>query len=448
MARILIVTAWYYPFIHPRAHRWTSLAEYWAAQGHQVDVVCARRRDCPAYSVLNGVQVQRVGFDSLKELFYYWRRSAKGRGRVGAGVQRPGWGMRLLTGLYSGIWKKIYFPDDAAIWFFPARRKVLELLRKDSYDALITVSLPFTGHLIGLAAKRHFPDVHWLADIGDPFTIQAQPLNNSLFYKNLSRRLEKRVLEQADQLTVTHPAAKRAYHKYFGSVAQKIQLAPPLLHPIPPEEPSTKPNPLALPSSIKHGIRLGYFGALYAPVRTPDAFLVLLEKVFLNRPDLIGRLQAHFFGDVFPEFFQKLNKAEAVQLHGLQSRQTVRAAMQQMDFLLNIGNTTDYQLPSKVVDYLAAGKPVLHLSYVADDPFVAFWGDAPGLLVLKIEPEGVSDVMVLRLLDFLENSPSCFSVGKLEAFSIRAIANTYAGLIPGLTPSLSTSETEAKPAHH
>jgi len=77
MSRLLIITAWYHPFIHPRAHRWTALAEYWAAQGAEVHVVCARRRDCPRESVVNGVQVHQVGFDSLKEVFYYWFGSAR-----------------------------------------------------------------------------------------------------------------------------------------------------------------------------------------------------------------------------------------------------------------------------------------------------------------------------------------------------------------------------------
>lgn len=445
MARILIVTAWYYPFIHPRAHRWTSLAEYWAGQGHEVHVLCARRRDCPSQGVLNGVQVHRIGFDSLKELFYYYFGGAKGRGRVGAGAQQPTWSLRLLSWFYSSFWKKIYFPDDACIWYFPARKAAIKILEQAEFDAILTVSLPFTGHLIGRAAKREFPQLHWLADIGDPFTIQAQALNNSFFYGALSRDLEKKVLAEANAVVVTHTGTKRVYRKYFGAAVEKIQIAPPLLH---PESIAEYPEQPRKPGSI----HLAYFGALYAPVRMPDAFLQLLELSFQASPDLKNRLQTHFYGDVFPEFYPKLSKAAGVQLHGLQSRQTVRIAMQRVDILVNIGNTTDYQLPSKVVDYLAAGKPVLHLSYVDEDPFVACWGTAPGLLVLRVRAGGFSSEEVLRWLGFLENPPACYSGATLHEylrpFTLSAVAQIYAGLIPALKPARSIPKILEAPAHH
>ena len=90
--RILILCPWYAPFIHPRAHRWTALAEYWAAQGHETHVVCGKKRGEPAKGLRNGVWTHRVGFDSLKELIYYWGGEQKARGRIGAKPQaRAAW---------------------------------------------------------------------------------------------------------------------------------------------------------------------------------------------------------------------------------------------------------------------------------------------------------------------------------------------------------------------
>lgn len=403
---------------------------------------------------MNGVQVHRVGFDSLKEVAYYYSGSAAGRGRVGVGVQRPGTGMRLLSWLYNLIWKKIYFPDDACLWFFPARRKALALLDSQDFDAVITVSLPFTGHLIGLSVKRHFPILHWLADIGDPFTIQARPLNNPYLYKRLSRKLERSVLERADAVVVTNTGAKRACERVFGTDSEKIRVISPLLHPaVLPEQGISTDKPIA--SAFLHApartLHVGYFGALYAPVRMPDAFLDVLEKTFAARPDLKGRLQVHFFGDVFPEFYDKLNRQCAIHLYGLRSRQEVRAAMHQMDILINIGNITDYQLPSKAVDYLAAGKPVLHLSYLDEDPFVQFWGDWPGLLSLVVENNCVSEESIDAWLGFLlarhPAVPTEAIAVRTRPFRIAAIAEAYASIcgLPPLLPSI--SDIAAIPVH-
>ncbi|HRI59616.1 MAG TPA: hypothetical protein PK228_07830, partial [Saprospiraceae bacterium] len=126
--KILIVTAWYHPFIHPRAHRWTALAEHWVSEGHEVHVLTARHRDCPDTSVVNGVRVRRVGFDSLKEAVYYYFGGKNPRGRVGAVPQKPGWLTRLAGWVYNTFWKNIYFPDDACLWYFPAKKKTREIL--------------------------------------------------------------------------------------------------------------------------------------------------------------------------------------------------------------------------------------------------------------------------------------------------------------------------------
>ena len=36
--------------------------------------------------------------------------------------------------------------------------------------------------------------------------------------------------------------------------------------------------------------------------------------------------------------------------------------------LISIGNMNTHQLPSKVIEYLSTGKPVIHFAEVADDP--------------------------------------------------------------------------------
>jgi hypothetical protein len=453
--RVLILTAWYHPLIHPRAHRWTSLAEHWAAQGHEVHVLCALRRDCPDESVLNGVRVHRAGFDSLKEVVYFWSAMDTGRGRVGAGVRKPGCLERVAFRLYQTIWKNLYFPDDACLWYFPARRKLRSLLKSVSFDAVVSVSLPFTGHLLGWAAKRQKPELHWLVDIGDPFTIQPKPLNNALLYGRLSRRLERQMLENADAVVVTNAGAVQAYREQFGEVAGKMQVAPPLWRPQPLPKMSEGPaiengkncgsgcqialswnQPITRelpPPPVRAGLEVGYFGALYAPTRTPNAFLDLLKKTHATRPELYKRLTIHFFGEVFPEFYEALSRTPGIQMHGLRSRAETQDAMQQMDFLLHIGNTTTYQLPSKVVDYLAAGKPVVHLSYVERDPFVEFWGDVPGLLVLLVRDGRVTEMDMLRWLDFLTKKhpePSeTERLGRVRKFTVPAVAAAYEKLI-------------------
>ena len=43
-----------------------------------------------------------------------------------------------------------------------------------------------------------------------------------------------------------------------------------------------------------------------------------------------------------------------------------------MHILLSIGNTNIYQLPSKVIEYISLGKPVLHFAEIPNDPMYKF----------------------------------------------------------------------------
>jgi len=432
--KILIVTAWYAPFIHPRAHRWTAVAEHWASEGHAVHVLTARVRECGQNETLQGVQVHRVGFDSLKEWVYYWLGSQGARGRVGRKPEKPSLTLHFTSWLYKTVWKNMFFPDDACVWYFPARRKLRQLLDSETFDAVFTVSLPFTGHLLGLATlptdqscKTGKP--FWLADIGDPFSFQAKLPNNRFFYQKQNRQLEQKVLEKADAVTVTTEATLCKYRELFGEKAvATMRVIPPLLvvQPIVNHHSSLV---------IGHSsfVKIGYFGAFYAPTRTPDAFLDLLSQTFALRPDLRERLKVHFYGEIFPEFFEKLNHEPSIQLHGLCSRDEVQAAMQQMDILINIGNATDFQLPSKAVDYLAAGKTVLNLSYVENDPFVELFKGNPMLFNLNVENGRVGNHELVRWLAWLEMEKPSLSRAEIRAriapFLVERIAKQYLELI-------------------
>jgi len=321
-----------------------------------------------------------------------------------------------------------------------------QLLENECFDAVITVSLPFTGHLVGLLTFRKFQTFgklkpFWLADIGDPFSFQAKSPNNAFFYQKKNRRIERKILESADALTVTTEATLRKYSEQFGEKSvEKMFVVPPLItnHKSTNHQ-STNHQSTNHQSTTPPITKIGYFGSLYSPTRTPDAFLDLLTRSFTLRPDLRGRIEVQFYGEVFPEFFEKLKAEPCIRLHGLCSREAVWAAMQEMDVLLNIGNTTDFQLPSKAVDYLAAGKPVFNLSYVENDPFAAFFErvNSPevrsGIHNLQVSNGKVGDAELHRWLEWLESEKPTLGAAEIAErvapFLVGNIARQYFRII-------------------
>ena len=68
--------------------------------------------------------------------------------------------------------------------------------------------------------------------------------------------------------------------------------------------------------------------------------------------------------------------------------------------LLSLGNDLDNQVPSKLFEYFAAGKPVLHLAKRADDPCLSYFDRWPLALCL-FESEGTGADVTARLGRFL-----------------------------------------------
>ena len=73
--------------------------------------------------------------------------------------------------------------------------------------------------------------------------------------------------------------------------------------------------------------------------------------------------------------------------------ETARTMQAQADVLLNLGNAADNQLPSKLFDYFAAGKPVLHLCVIENDPALPYLARYPLALVLHQGQADAADIL-------------------------------------------------------
>jgi hypothetical protein len=189
--------------------------------------------DVLSEETLNGVQVHRVG-GTISEGLRRWLKTETPQS-VSESAERGLPGKRTRSGLgsliktvYDLTWKKIYWPESTCLWFFPAREKALKLASDIPFDAVISTSTPYTGHLVGKTVKIAHPDMPWTVDIGDPFSFGQPPWNNTGLYKKLNYRSEAKVLKAADSISVTVDSCKKAYGQLFSGVEDKITVIPPL----------------------------------------------------------------------------------------------------------------------------------------------------------------------------------------------------------------------------
>ena len=94
----------------------------------------------------------------------------------------------------------------------------------------------------------------------------------------------------------------------------------------------------------------------------------------------------------------------------------------QADILLNLGNAVDNQIPSKLFEYFATGRPILHLAAGSRDTALPYLARYPLALVLQ-SSEGATPQVIAALRSWLHQN-----AGKSMSFA------QAAAIFPDFTP--------------
>jgi len=106
------------------------------------------------------------------------------------------------------------------------------------------------------------------------------------------------------------------------------------------------------------------------------------------------------------------------------------------DILVNIGNSTTYQAPSKVIEYMSTGLPILNITSVAQDSTIPLLKTYPAAFSC-FEGDGITEDLVNKLSDFFEEVQrvDIATVNEiLKNYQSSAIADSYLNLLSASSP--------------
>lgn len=432
--RLLLISYSYTPVITPRSFRWSAIADQWVKQGHTIDVISAMAPGSSKCETLNGVSVYRAGIGISEVVRSRIVKQPPTLPSSGSNFNEVGYVALKLKRLHDCTWRRIYWPDYACLWYFPAINLAFSLLKKFHYDALISVSNPFTGHLVGLRIKKRFTLLPWLVDIGDPFCFaELTPSNNQIIFKHLNLAVEGKVLGRAEVISVTTQGTLDRYVDTFPDCIGKIHVIPPLL-----SLPDASLSYDLQESDPK--VKLVFVGTLYRSIRNPDFLLKLFIKLLSSR--ISRNIELHFWGGINDcgNSFTSYNHliGTKIFLHDKVSRMDIFTVIQNANVLVNIGNSTPYQLPSKLVEYINTRKPILNLIKISEDSSKEFLSRYPATLSI-IEDQYPTSDDVERLVQFIEKPPVISKTlieDWISSFRVATVAGKYEKLITECAPSL------------
>lgn len=247
-------------------------------------------------------------------------------------------------------------PDEKRVWIGAATRAGLEAARRQHYDALVSFAQPWSDHLIGLRLHRALR-LPWIAHFSDPWLAAPEGYARlPPWQRRQWARWERDVIAAASAVVFVNPqTADATMQQYPGEWRRKAHVVPHGFDPV-----AVVP---ALAPATREPLRLVYTGRFYGDTRSPASLFRALASLAGRRP-LATELQVTLVGPVVPEhreLARALGLSAIVSFAGRVSHDESERQAAGADVLLVIDAPSDNSLflPSKLIDYLPLGKPIL-----------------------------------------------------------------------------------------
>ena len=395
--KILVVSHQYLPLTSPRTTRWKLLTDQLISEGYEVKILTATSQ----LSDDKNNNAIFLGNNKTSNLIIKLRKESNKENSIFKKNL-----LNLLKKIYRFFFKTFAWPDYAMFWLISVYKNRNNI--NYEYDSIISVSLPFSSHLAAFIINKNRKK-NWILDIGDPFSLKTKALENNIYiYKKLNIYIEKKFYKLASQIVFTHLEVAKQHVEKFKIDENKILIGNPIS--------SFNENIFLQSKNYDYSslpIIIGYFGILTKGVRSPDETIKFFKNsdILINwftNQDSKNMLTQNNFDLSNHKFFEIIDRDEA--LNKMSSS---------MHCLLSIGNLNSLQLPSKVIEYISTGKPVIHFAEIKNDPVIKLADHFQNLIV--VNKDSTISQTLEQLKNIFENINSFEKNYFLENYTAKAI---------------------------
>lgn len=268
----------------------------------------------------------------------------------------------------------------------PFIQRVEQIHENKKIDLLISVSFPFYNHIAALELKKRHPDIKWFTFTTDPISYsESNPLPNSKVA--LARKQEQEVYDSCDYCFCTEELYTNLVDDFHVSY-EKVMALPFLLT-----------SSVVLEGEKNKAINTRssalYAGYLYNKIRNPKLMIDVFSKIKGIKLNLYVR------GDRYCRKFLSELKADNVHVNDMVSRDKYIQLLFASDFLVNLSNSVRLQAPSKLLELVSTGKPVINFYFHQDT----------GYHIIEKYPLGINinnkqsfDDILTSVTKFIENN--------------------------------------------
>jgi glycosyltransferase involved in cell wall biosynthesis len=259
------------------------------------------------------------------------------------------------------------FPDPFRGWVDAAVRTGVDVVRRESIDAICSLCPPASAHVVASEIAR-LTRVPWLAQFDDLYSFHLERQRRPA-WRPYADRQHRRWMKQAAAASAITPAMLEYVRRTYGVEGDVVMVGFD-----PDERPAVEPD-------HRERLRLAYTGSVYPGDQRPELFFEALERVVASHGGSTPPLEVTFAGTGCDPELQAVLKAypnaarACVFVERLPPDDALRL-QRQADGLVMFNCTAPtpdegtLSFPAKTFEYLNAGRPILALP---SDP--GGWGD-------------------------------------------------------------------------
>lgn len=254
---------------------------------------------------------------------------------------------------------QVSFPS-AQKWEITEYLKVLEKLNSENHlHTVIPVSNNFVTQLAMLKFKKRHPDIKWIAFITDPYSDSYIYYKYKLFkqfWKKLNLKKEQQIYDCSDHILLTA--------EMYKFIPTAFQVSPFKIHKIEfalqkhKEKSNENTN-----NEQSNDCRLIYAGLFYKEIRNPEFTLNTLSQV----PDI--SLDLFVCQGECEEIISKFISSHIHRYEYVDHERYIKMINSEYDILVNVGNNATLQAPSKMLELLSTGKPIINFYHAKDSQY-------------------------------------------------------------------------------
>jgi hypothetical protein len=223
MKNALILTYYWPPAGGPGVQRWLKFVKYLEEYGWKAHILTVKDGTYSAIDhelekeVPENIEVYKT--KSRDPFRFYNMLKGKKDGSVSVALINIDKKRSLVDRLAMYIRSNCFIPDARKGWKPYAYRRALNIIREKKIDLLITTGPPHSTHLTGLKLKKK-TGISWLADLRDPWTTvyYNDMLPRTSRTRQIDRKYEDAVLQNADAVTVVSPGMKQEFNDRNNNV--------------------------------------------------------------------------------------------------------------------------------------------------------------------------------------------------------------------------------------